>query len=555
MKRKILLGLSLATVLTLGAGASLSQINRIDPQISPQLRPINLSKFMQAGKLSELRLVQQDKFNTLTDLDGKLFAAAPRTVAALGEKGEVLRRYSVSIDKLSISKHTADQLLLGDGARKILIGLNVASGQTTELLRLDAVTDPNASQEPESALLKSGELTAVASNGKEVFVAMEAGFSSAIFKIDLATKRIVSRGWAPGAEMDAMAFFQSGLYVLTGNGSQVARYTDTIEKTHDKIELPQAGAKGLALRDGEIHVLTDGVSRISKYQIDKALTNLNTTRLNVDVIRRVDVRIPKIDWSKLFVKHYAVLICGDLAENFAGECFWNDTVWMYKALLNNGYKPENIFVLYGDGADYASANAKYRHPSTVTDFPASPTWVNKVFDGLKNGDAANSLPKLDGNDTLFVWTFDHGGGGMNATLSLRGGSITDTDFSNKLNAIPYATRAIFMQQCRSGGFIDNLQNSKTFIATACRFDENARPADTEFETVGGRQYSHGEFNYHITSALDRVKPTGGAINADTNSDGKVSVREMSEWNRTHENLPENPQTNDGGPGNGFLFPK
>ena len=108
MKRKTLLGLSLASVLTLWAGASLSQINHLDPQLSPQLRPVNLSKFVQAGKLSELRLAQQDKFNTLTDLDGKLFAAAPRTVAALGEKGEVLRRYSVGIDKLSISKHTAD---------------------------------------------------------------------------------------------------------------------------------------------------------------------------------------------------------------------------------------------------------------------------------------------------------------------------------------------------------------------------------------------------------------------------------------------------------------
>jgi Peptidase C13 family len=555
MKRTTLFGLSLASILTLWAGASLSQINRLDTQLSPQLRPVSLSKFVQAGKLSELRLAQQDKFETLTDLDGKLFAAAPRTVAALGEKGEVLRRYNVGIDKLSISKHTADQLLLGDGTRKILIGLNIASGQTTELLRLDAVTDPNAGQEPESALLKSGELSAVASNGKEVFVALEAGFSSAIFKIDLATKRIVSRGWAPGAEMSAMAFFQSGLYVLTGNGSQVARYTDTVEKTHDKIELPQAGARGLGVRDGEINVLTDSVSRISKYQIDKALTNLNTTRINVDLIRRVDLRVPKIDWSKLLVKRYAILICGDLAENFTGECFWNDTVWMYKTLLNNGYKPENIFVLYGDGADFASANPKYRHPSTVTDFPASPAWVNKVFDGLKNGDAANSLPKLDGNDTLFVWTFDHGGGGMNATLNLRGGAITDTDFSNKLNAIPYASRAIFMQQCRSGGFIDNLQNSKTFIATACRFDENAHPTDTENETVGGKVYNHGEFNYHITCALDRLKITGGAINADTDGNGEISAREMSEWNRTHESRSETPVMNDGGPGNTFQFKK
>ena len=554
MKRKTLLTLSLASVLTLWAGISLSQ-PPLNAQLRPELRPLSLSKLFQAGKLGELRLTQPDRFSTLTDLDGKLFAAAPRTVAALGDQGQVLRRFAVGIDRLSISGHAKNQLLLGDGARKVLSSLDTESGKVTELLRLDAVSDPNASQEPEAALLKTGELSAVASNGKEAFVAMEAGFSSAIFKIDLATKRIVSRGWAPGAEMSAMAFFQDGLYVLTGNGSQVARYTNQVEKTLDKIELPTDGVKGLALRTGELHVLTDNVSRISKYQVDRAVTDASKIRLNVDIVRKVDILIPKIDWSKFLVKRYAVLICGDLAENFAGECFWNDTVWMYKTLLNNGYKPENIFVLYGDGIDYASANAKYRHPSTVTDFPASPTWVNKVFDGLKNGDAPNSLPKLDSNDTLFVWTFDHGGGGMNATLSLRGGSITDTAFATKLNAIPYASRAIFMQQCRSGGFIDNLQNSKTFIATACRFDENARPADTENETVGGKLYNHGEFNSHITTALDRLKPTGGVINADTNSDGKISAREMSEWNRTHENLPENPVMSDGGPGNSFLFTK
>ena len=554
MKRKALLTLSLASVLTLWAGISLSQ-PPLNAQLRPELRPLSLSKLFQAGKLGELRLTQPDRFSTLTDLDGKLFAAAPRTVAALGDQGQVLRRFAVGIDRLSISGHAKNQLLLGDGARKVLSSLDTESGKVTELLRLDAVNDPNASQEPEAALLKTGELTAVASNGKEAFVAMEAGFSSAIFKIDLATKRITSRGWAPGAEMSAMAFFQDGLYVLTGNGSQVARYTNQVEKTLDKIELPTDGVKGLALRAGELHVLTDNVSRISKFQVDRAVTDASKVRLNVDIVRKVDIRIPKIDWNKFLVKRYAVLICGDLAENFAGECFWNDTVWMYKALLNNGYQPENIFVLYGDGIDYASANAKYRHPSTVTDFPASPTWVNKVFDGLKNGDAANSLPKLDSNDTLFVWTFDHGGGGMSATLNLRGGSITDTDFATKLNAIPYASRAIFMQQCRSGGFIDNLANSKTFIVTACRFDENAHPADTENETVGGKFYNHGEFNFHITSALDHLTITGGAINADSNGNGQVSARELAEWNRTHESQSETPVMNDGGPGNSFQFKK
>lgn len=551
MKRTTLFSLSTLSLLALWAGVGLSQ----PPGLSPQLKASNLTKTLQLSKLADLRLVQPERFTTLTDQDGKLFAAAPRTVAALNDQGQVQKRFTVPIQKLSISGHAKNQLLLGDGDRKALLTLDTETGKTTELLRLSDVTDSRSDEYPDASLLKSGELTSVASTGKEVFVALEAGFSSAIFKIDPQTKKVVGRGWAPGPDMDAMTYAPGGLYVLTGEGSQVARYTERLEKTLDKLSLPTQGAKGLSLRGGELNVLTDNVSRISKYPVDKSLLDQSTLRLNVDIVRNTNFRPIKIDFSKLLVKKYAVLICGDLAENFAGECFWNDTVWMYKALLNNGYKPENIFVLYGDGADFLSANPRYRHPSTVTDFPANVTWVNKVFDGLKNGDAANSIPKMDSNDTLFVWTFDHGGGDNNAYLCLRGGTITDTAFAAKLNAIPYASRAIFMQQCRSGGFIDNLANSKTFLSTACRADENAHPTDTENETYGGKTYNHGEFNYYITSALDRLTVTGSLVNADTSGNGEISAREMHEWNRTHESRSETPVMNDGGPGISFQFKK
>lgn len=555
MKRGFVYAASVAGVLTLWATVSLSQTPILRPQLRPDLRPGTFAKLFQAGKLRDLTLARQISFTTLTDLNGKLFAAAPKTVAALDEQGQVTRRYAVDIDRISISPHATNQLLLGDSARKTLLTLNTETGQTTELLRLSAVTDPNNNTEPSSELLRTGELASVASTGKEIYVAMEAGFSSAIFKIDPQTRRVIGRSWAPGADMSAMMYFQDGVYVLTNGGSHVARYTNNLEKTLDKITLPTQGAKGLALRANELNVLTDNVSRISKYQVDRAVTDGTRIRANVDIVRNPNFVPVKIDWTLFVPKRYAVLICGDLAENFGGECFWNDTVWLYKSLLNNGYKPENIFVLYGDGVDYASANPRYRHSSTVTDFPATKNWVNKVFDGLKNGDAANGLPKMDSNDTLFVWTFDHGGGGMNATLSLRGSSITDTEFATKLNAIPYASRAIFMQQCRSGGFIDNLQNSKTFMSTACRFDQNAYPTDTENENYGGKVYNHGEFNYYIISALDRQTATGSFVNADKNGNTLISGWEMHEWNRTHESSTETPVISDGGPGKTFNFKK
>jgi hypothetical protein len=276
----------------------------------------------------------------------------------------------------------------------------------------------------------------------------------------------------------------------------------------------------------------------------------------VQVIDRTIIRIkfPPIN----FQQRYAVLICGDLAENFWGECFWNDTVWMYKTLIANGYTKENIFVLYGNGVDYFSANPYYRNATTVTDFAANSTKVNLVFDGLKNGDAANGIPKMDTNDTLFVWTFDHGGqSGGQSTLCLRDGCMLASNFNAKLNAIPYAQRAIFMQQCFSGGFIPGLQNSKTYISTACRSTEVARAADTELEVVGGKTYSHGEYNFYITTALNRllISPMS-AVNADTNADTFVASNEMHAWEAARENQPEIPQSNDmGGIGSIFKFKK
>jgi hypothetical protein len=111
-----------------------------------------------------------------------------------------------------------------------------------------------------------------------------------------------------------------------------------------------------------------------------------------------------------------------------------------------------------------------------------------------------------------------------------------------------------MQQCRSGGFIDNLANNKTYISTACRANENAHAADTENEVYNGVTYWHGEYNYYVTSAIGGTTPSGAAVNADSNSDGKVSAAEAHLWNVSHENQTEAPQSDDSaGIGGTFLF--
>ena len=512
------------------------------------LQPRILNRQIPATPLARLRLTLPDQLQTLTDAQGTTYGGARNKVLALDEQGKPTKTFETGIARPSLSPHGSQGILIGDLDKRNLLVLDTKGGGLRPLLDLGDVKMFPTGRMQSQEIFETGEFKSVASDGKFVYVGVGAGFSSSIFKIDPATKKCVDTAFAGTESPEAMAFNNGGLFVLAFDGKQIRRFDENLEPALDHIDLPGSFAKGIGVRNDEIRLLTPDRSQVARVKVPAVQLTRTGIMQSLDKLRLVPVDRLKIKFPPLnFAKRYAVLICGDLAENFAGECFWNDTVWMFKTLLANGYNQDDIIVLYGDGADYISANAAYRHPVKVTDMAATAANVRIVFDGLKNGDAARNIPKMDGNDTLFLWTFDHGGrSGSTSTLGLRGGAMLATEFATKANAITYQRRAVFMQQCYSGGFVDLMKNDKTIISTACRADEVARPADTENEMVGGKSYSHGEFNYHITTALNRLKttPPGGAINADSNADTYISAREMHNWNVAHESRPETPTGND-----------
>ena len=224
-----------------------------------------------------------------------------------------------------------------------------------------------------------------------------------------------------------MVWQESGLLVLHSRRQQIRRFTHELQTIDKFINVPVTNGRGLIIRGDEIRVVSAAEKGIVRMQGD--VVGLNTARHTVATI---SVNIGKILVAIMAPQKYALLICGGRAQDFWGECFWNDTVWIYKALIGAGYAPENIYVLYADGADYNSADPTYHYPGKVTDFPATYAWVTKVIDGMKNGDPANGIAKMKDNDTLFVWTFDHGGGGQDACLCLYNGeAIWDSDFANQ----------------------------------------------------------------------------------------------------------------------------
>jgi len=294
---------------------------------------------------------------------------------------------------------------------------------------------------------------------------------------------------------------------------------------------------------------------------------------------------------------YAVLICGDtpytayeayidgtgawsggLEDGTRGEGeyqpgfdeFWNDTVRMYDILVNKaGFDPNNVVVLWGDGTDWSSSHPTSvcdKYDASIVDYAATMGNVQGIF-GVLAG-------VMTSNDSLFVWTFDHGATGPGRDSRTRGDSflclmdgwMTDVEFAELMNAIPYKYRTIFMQQCFSGGFIDDLTRGrdgrKTAIYTACRGDESGWRADDvnippgcvwENEDCWDSHSSsmliawHGEFDYYFMNALEWLTTEGTTVNADANGDGSVCSYEAFLWALAHDSVAaENPQYKDRG---------
>lgn len=268
---------------------------------------------------------------------------------------------------------------------------------------------------------------------------------------------------------------------------------------------------------------------------------------------------------------YAVLITGDYAAKGIPENeqwnqgigkgekgyeeFWNDTYLMWETLLNKGYNAENIIVLFADGIDFYEEatwiDERYRPDDElmpITDYSATKENVELVFNGLANG--SNGLPKINQEDFLFVWTFDHGGPNEPCPAPsdddvylclLNYEKMWDFEFAALTNQINCNKKVFWMLQCRSGGFVGELQNNKTVIHTSCQPNEYAYPADNndiygnqveELELINGRYYQHSECYFHMYSAVNGESPAfsnnynGESYkNADLNSDNFISCFE------------------------------
>lgn len=239
---------------------------------------------------------------------------------------------------------------------------------------------------------------------------------------------------------------------------------------------------------------------------------------------------------------YAIIISGGGSTYYNWERYWNDCSAIYQVLVNvYGYSKQNIYVLMADGTnpniDRHMNDGTYESSPLDLDgdgladiqYDATRSSITSVFNTLSN--------TLTEEDDLFIFTTDHGDriDGNHVVMCLWNGEIFhDYEFASCLNNISAKQINICMEQCYSGGFIDNISRNNVVISTACRYDEPSHAR---------QDFLYDEYVYHWISAVAGETPSGVLIDADNNNDGYVSMIEAFEYANYHDATYEFPQYN------------
>lgn len=292
-------------------------------------------------------------------------------------------------------------------------------------------------------------------------------------------------------------------------------------------------------------------------------------------------------------KKFAVLIAGggDYSNNHIR--YWNDLLCMYQILRSSGYPAENIRVIYHDGFEPDDSVEGKVSGTMPIDFAANRGNIARVFNEL--------AATVRNNDTLFIMINDHGGGLLtkksgsyepglhNAQFDAYGettedlileaefkwdfnedgdktdslrvdesfslgpgrGRMYDDDFAVEVNKIKdYQTMIIVMEQCFSGGFIDDLRGPNRIIISAAspnQISRAQRPKD-------GGVAAYNEFTYWFFTVLMGRTPDGGKIidpsgqevniDMDWDGNGRISMQEAFNWARRMHGTDDTPHYDD-----------
>lgn len=235
------------------------------------------------------------------------------------------------------------------------------------------------------------------------------------------------------------------------------------------------------------------------------------------------------------IKHAVLISANDVTTDDLAyhSVWWYDLFQQYKMLRENGFKDDNIHVLFGNGADfntvYANYNSTTQYGQAITDMAANKANVQAVFNNIKND--------VTSRDFLYVWWMGHGGGygddycDLSIELSHTGENVTDVEFANYMSVITgFRKRNVNIMTCHAGGMLDNFDTAGnctvTLTSSTC-----AASSYEAYPSIICDGRNRAEFNMTFTDALGEQNACGAAVTSDTSGNGYVSLTEAHQHNQ------------------------
>lgn len=288
---------------------------------------------------------------------------------------------------------------------------------------------------------------------------------------------------------------------------------------------------------GDKHLATVSLNEMPEILSDKkfeiASVSLNSM-LNVTAMRGLPQNRTK----------FAFLYSGGVDAMQAASWYYNNIQTMYNVLVKQGYPKENIVVVYKNGSPERAipstlfTSSPKEYPEVRIDYAATPDGLDAAIDHLNKIMRGNKAE-------LFVMTTNHGGGFLNEKRGKfeRGNYsgqpdsdrdeptnsgteydevltyynvdrfITDDEFAQKINSLPFvALKALFLQ-CFSGGFLHDLRGPNRVLISAA--------SENEVSWGGGSR----DLDMFLVSFLNPIVLGANPIH-DLNNDGQLQMNEI-----------------------------
>ncbi|MBI9037514.1 MAG: right-handed parallel beta-helix repeat-containing protein [Bacteroidales bacterium] len=213
--------------------------------------------------------------------------------------------------------------------------------------------------------------------------------------------------------------------------------------------------------------------------------------------------------------YYAVLLGGGSEPRFK-----RNLSHIFCALTRRyGFKKENIFVHVKGNEPTFNVDLDGDEISDF-DFLSSKVEIERTFKnlaGLEN--TVPSIPVLEPKDLLFIFSTGHGGFELNTspvyiaklyyvnnTPPYHLEFIYDYEFAQYLEDINCSSISVVMQECFSGGFIDDFMDVSNSICKNRTIHTACKQAEKSWEERWVTDWKYNEFTFYWTAAAREIYP-------------------------------------------------